>query len=90
MQLENQDSPRTRDWSPETGFVNLFQGKDIGYVDGDNSKYPGDIKVPLINEGDETLAVQVHRIRPKDSELDEVLTLAIYLGNKQIVKGNQV
>lgn len=90
MQLENQDLPRTRDWSPETGFVNLFQGKDIGYVDGDLSKYPGDNKIPIIQEGEETMAVQVHRVKPKHMDLTEVLTLAVYLGNKQIVKGNLV
>lgn len=90
MQLENQDSPRTRDWSPETGFVNLFQGKDNGYVDGELNKYPGDNKIPLIREGEETIAVQVHRIKPKNVDLTEVLTLAVYLGNKQIVKGNLI
>lgn len=90
MQLENQDLPRMRDWSPETGFVNLFQGKDIGYEDGDPTKYPGDNKIPLIHEGDETIAVQVHRVKPRQVDLDEVLTLAIYLGNKQLVKGNSI
>ena len=87
MQLENKDEPRERTWSNETGFINLLQGKDIGYVEGDNTKYPGDGRIPLIAEGDDTLAVQVHRIQPKDRSLPEVLTLAIYLGDKQIVKG---
>lgn len=87
MQLENKDEPRNRDWSPETGFVNLFQGKDNNYVEGNLNMYPGDRRIPLIEEGDETLAVQVHRVKPKNSTLPEVLTLAVYLGSKQIVKG---
>lgn len=87
MQLENKDEPRERTWSNETGFINLLQGKDIGYVEGDISKYPGDGKIPIISEGEDTLAVQVHRIQPKDRSLPEVLTLAVYLGDKQIVKG---
>ena len=87
MQFENQDAPRSRDWSPETGFVNLFQGKDNNYVEGDPKMYPGDRKVPLIDEGEDTLALQIHRIMPKGQNLPEVLTLAVYLGDKQIVKG---
>ena len=87
MQLENQDEPRTREWSAETGFINLFQGKDAKYTDGDIDKYPGDLKVPLIREGEDTLAIQVHRVKPKGVQLPEVLTLAVYLGDKQIVKG---
>jgi hypothetical protein len=90
MQLENQDAPRSRDWSPETGFVNLFQGKDSSYQEGDLDRYPGDQKVPILREGNDTLAVQVHRIQPKGVDTPEILTLAVYLGNKQLVKGVNV
>lgn len=87
MQLENQDLPRNRDWSPEIGFINLFQGKDTNYTEGDPTKYPGDLRVPLIKQDSDCLAVQVHRIQPKAKNHPEVLTLAVYLGDKQIVKG---
>jgi hypothetical protein len=88
MQYENEDSPREREWRPDTGFVNLFQGKDAGFESGVTAdKYPGDRMVPKINENLNSLAVQIHRIAPKGIEVDELFTLAIYLGDAKIVRG---
>jgi hypothetical protein len=88
MQYENEDLPREREWRPDTGFVNLFQGKDAGFERGVTSdKYPGDRFVPKIDENLNSLAVQIHRIAPKGIEVDELFTLAIYLGDAKIVRG---
>jgi hypothetical protein len=88
MQYENEDSPREREWRSDTGFVNLFQGKDAGFESGVTAdKYPGDRMVPKINENLNSLAVQIHRIAPKGIEVDELFTLAIYLGDAKIVRG---
>ena len=43
--------------------------------------------VPKIDENLNSLAVQIHRIAPKGIEVDELFTLAIYLGDAKIVKG---
>ena len=41
MLMEDGDAPRTRKWSGELGFVNLFQGRDLKpQANGDF--YPGD------------------------------------------------
>jgi hypothetical protein len=88
MQYENEDLPREREWRPDTGFVNLFQGKDAGFESGVTAdKYPGDRMVPKIDENLNSLAVQIHRIAPKGIEVDELFTLAIYLGDSKIVRG---
>jgi hypothetical protein len=91
MQYENEDLPREREWRPDTGFVNLFQGKDAGYVSGvTQDKYPGDRLVPAIDENKNSLAVQIHRIKPKDSHIRELFTLAVYLGDSKIVRGGNI
>jgi hypothetical protein len=88
MQYENEDLPRQREWRSDTGFVNLFQGKDAGYEPGITpDSYPGDRLVPRIYENLNSLAVQVHRIAPKGIDVDEIYTLAIYLGDAKIVRG---
>ena len=88
MQYENEDLPREREWRTDTGFVNLFQGKDSAFESGVTpDKYPGDRMVPKIAENLNSLAVQIHRIAPKGIEVDELFTLAIYLGDAKIVRG---
>ena len=88
MQYENEDLPREREWRTDTGFVNLFQGKDAGYEPLlTPDKYPGDRLVPEIDENRNSLAVQIHRIAPKGIDVPELFTLAIYLGDSMIVRG---
>lgn len=88
MQYENEDLPREREWRSDTGFVNLMQGKDAGYEQGVTAdKYPGDRFVPQIHENLKSLAVQIHRIKPKGIDVAELFTLAIYLGDAKIVRG---
>jgi hypothetical protein len=45
--------------------------------------------VPNIEENRNSLAVQIHRIAPKGVEVEELFTLAIYLGDAKIVKGGK-
>jgi hypothetical protein len=88
MQYENEDLPREREWRSDTGFVNLFQGKDSSFERGVTpDKYPGDRMVPNIDENLNSLAVQIHRIAPKGIDVMELFTLAIYLGDAKIVRG---
>ena len=78
-------SPRSREWRDESGFINIFQGRDN---DAANN--------PLAYLGDRTfverafdtgiLTLQIHRIHPKETSIDEVFVPAIYLGNKKIVR----
>ncbi len=78
-------SPRSREWRDESGFINIFQGRDN---DAANN--------PLAYLGDRTFAerafdtgiltLQIHRIHPKETSIDEVFVPAIYLGNKKIVR----
>jgi hypothetical protein len=88
MQYENEDKAREREWRADTGFVNLFQGPDAQYLDGTApDRYPGDRKVPILMDGESSLAIQIHRIRPKGLEIPELFTLAIHLGDSKIVRG---
>jgi len=88
MQYENEDVPREREWRSDTGFVNLFQGKDAKFsLESNPNLYPGDRNVPVLLEGKDCLALQIHRIKPKGLHLDEIFTLAVYLGDSKIVKG---
>ena len=91
MQFENEDRAREREWRLDTGFVNLFQGQDALYVEGvTQDKYPGDRKVPILLDGEGTLAVQIHRIQPTGVNSSELFTLAVYLGDAKIVRGRSI
>lgn len=78
--------PRIRSWDPATGFVNLFQGRDLK-PQGDGSFYPGDRSVLNLANDPDQIVVQVHRVvRKDDPSPDEVLALAIHLGAGHIVR----
>lgn len=88
MQYENEDKAREREWRADTGFINLFQGQDAQYLDSSTpDRYPGDRKVPILQEGESSLAVQIHRILPKGINVPELFTLAVHLGDSKIVRG---
>lgn len=88
MQYENEDKAREREWREDTGFLNLFQGQDAQYLDSStHDRYPGDRKVPVLLEGESSLAVQIHRVKPKGLKVPELFTLAVHLGDSKIVKG---
>ena len=88
MQYENEDKAREREWRADTGFINLFQGQDAQYLDSSTpDRYPGDRKVPILQEGESSLAVQIHRVLPKGLNTPELFTLAVHLGDSKLVRG---
>jgi hypothetical protein len=88
MQYENEDKAREREWRTDTGFINLFQGQDAQYLDSATpDRYPGDRKVPILQDGESSLAVQIHRVLPKGLNVPELFTLAVHLGDSKIVRG---
>lgn len=83
--LERPDgAPRARAWDAELGLGNLMQGPDPGPRGA--AAYPGDRN--LFDHEEDALAVevQVHRVTPRGSGVDEVLTVAIYLGDRVAVR----
>lgn len=77
--------PRERRWDRELGFVNLFQGPDLDFVEGSNA-YPGDRNLGSHGAGD-PIELQVHRVHPRpDLGVDELFTLAINLGQQVMVR----
>ena len=88
MQYENEDKAREREWRTDTGFINLFQGQDAQYLASSTpDRYPGDRRVPISQDGDESLAIQIHRVAPKGLNIPELFTLAVHLGDSKIVRG---
>lgn len=77
--------PRVRKWDPQLGFVNLFQGRDIGYRPN-SGMYPGDQQVIDLESNPDQLVLQVHRVVPASSEFGEVFTLAIRLGSRVVAR----
>lgn len=88
MQYENEDKPREREWRADTGFINLFQGADAQYLGSSTpDRYPGDRKVPILQDGESSLAIQIHRVSPKGLNIPELFTIAVHLGDSKIVRG---
>lgn len=88
--MENNGSPRIREWDPTTGFVNLFQGRDTAHREG-SAYYPGDRNIPNLDEDSSALVVQVHRVLIKGLEsIGEVLAPAVHLGGGSIVRKQEV
>jgi len=84
---ENDSTPRIRRWDPMIGFINLFQGRDNATTGGATS-YPGDRAIPDIESTPDQIAIQIHRVRRREPYVDpdNVYTLAIYLGNRQLIR----
>jgi hypothetical protein len=83
--MEESGSPRLRKWDSETGFINLFQGRDnIRSTSGPS--YPGDRMIGGIEEDPGSIVLQVHRVARRDDPSTELLTLAVHLGDRQIVR----
>jgi len=86
MLMETDGEARTRSWSDEIGFVNLFQGRDLNYQSG-SGLYPGDRNVLDLEAQPNQIVLQVHRAVIRDREdLGETLPLALYLGEGLIVR----
>ena len=67
MLMEDGDEPRTRKWSGDLGFVNLFQGRDLKpQPNGDF--YPGDRLVENLEDDPNQIVIQVHRTQVRQHE----------------------
>lgn len=79
-------APRLRSWDAQEGFENLFQGRDVqSQIAG--SYYPGDRSIPGIESEPERLAIQVHRVTPREiPNHPGLLTLAVHLGDRQVAR----
>jgi hypothetical protein len=83
--MEEAGRARIRRWDMETGFVNLFQGRDNIRV-GSGPMYPGDRMIGGVQEDPSSVVVQIHRVARRDDPSTELLTLAVHLGDRQIVR----
>jgi len=83
--MEEDGDARVRKWETSTGFVNLFQGRDnVG--SGTGPSYPGDRFIGGIEKDPDQVVVQVHRVVRRDQRDPELLTLAVHLGSRKIVR----
>jgi hypothetical protein len=85
MQAES-GGPRSRQWDPGTGFINLFQGRDVRHNPG-QPFYPGDRNIKGLESNPDQLVLQVHKVvRSGDPTGLEILTLAVHLGERPIIR----
>ena len=77
--------PRQRKWMEDTGFVNLFQGKDLTQNKPDYD-YKGDRKTGLEQFGDDKVVLQVHHVTRRNHDDQDLFTLAIHIGDERLVK----
>lgn len=83
--MEEQGQPRVRRWDDSVGFVNLFQGRDNVPLSG-GATYPGDRAIPDIAGRPDDVVIQVHHVARRDMPGTPLLTLAVYLGSRPIVR----
>lgn len=82
---EDANKPRVRKWVEDTGFVNLFQGKDLtqekpGY------DYKGDRKAGLEQFGEDKVVLQVHHVSRRNHDDQDLYTLTVHIGDGRLVK----
>jgi hypothetical protein len=82
---EDANLPRQRKWVEDTGFVNLFQGADIGQ-ENPGYDYLGDRKAGLEQYGDDKVILQVHHVNRRGLDDQDLYTLAIHIGDWKTVK----
>lgn len=76
--LESPDQePRERDWSPLLGIRALFQGRSRETTGDPTEIYVGD-RYLLRGRSQ----IQVHRLRLKGSQVDDLLTIAVRIGDE--------
>lgn len=83
--LEEKGQPRLRRWDDAVGFVNLFQGRDNASGPAGGS-YPGDRAIPDVEANPDDVVIQVHHVARRDVPQAPLLTLAVYLGSRPIVR----
>ena len=82
---ENGGVARLRTWAEDTGYVNLFQGRDNNYTKG-SGLYPGDRDMVDQIFGETSVVLQVHYVAPKHNPSVETLALAIKLSHHSTVR----
>ena len=86
--LDNPDKPNTarkRRWVDDTGFVNLFQGKDLTQTDTQKD-YQGDRRAGFDHYGEDKVILQVHYVTRRDFNDEDLYTLAIHIGDSKLVR----
>jgi hypothetical protein len=85
--MEHPDGgPRSRDWDPTLGFVNLLQGRDTADRAG-QPFYPGDRAVGVVASDPESLVVQVHHVQSvAPGVVPPLFTLAVHAGQRHVVR----
>jgi hypothetical protein len=77
---------KIREWREETGFVNIFQGRDNA-SDSSQIAYIGDRGLGEVAFQKNELMVQIHQLVVKSDSLEqEVLVPAIFLGNRRMFR----
>jgi hypothetical protein len=74
--------PRTRAWSSDLGFANIFQGRDVKGKTSD--RYEGDQSVGVEEGKKAAVALQLHYVQGRDGQPSPLFTPAIQLANRQI------
>lgn len=87
MLMQHPDGgPRSREWDPELGFINLMQGADPRPRPG-HPWYPGDRAIGGVTEDTEQVVLQVHDVRSTEAGVvPQLFTLVVYAGRRHIVK----
>lgn len=75
-------APRERKWADDTGFINLFQGRDLDSTKG--VRYEGDRTAGLDLVSSDGIVLQVHYVKRTGVSEPGFYTLAIHLGDRQI------
>lgn len=78
-------APRIRRWEADTGFVNLFQGRDVSSP-GLAGGYPGDREFATEAYGEEGIFLQIHRISRRGYLDEDLFTLAIRLQGHSLTR----
>jgi hypothetical protein len=69
----------------DTGFVNLFQGKDLTQ-DKPGYDYKGDRKAGLEQFGEDKVVLQVHHVSRRNHDDQDLYTLTIHIGDGRLVR----
>lgn len=78
---ENPGAPRVRKWADDTGFVNLFQGRDV-----QGPGYKGDRDFAEEHVQENSILLQVHRVTRRGYDDNNLFTLAIKFSGHTIVR----
>jgi hypothetical protein len=82
---EDSNKPRLRKWVEDTGFVNLFQGKDLTH-DKPGYDYIGDRRAGLEQYGEDKVVLQVHHVSRRNHDDKDLYTLTIHIGDGRLVR----